>query len=59
MSALPKANFALQDLLLQVASKSNMHLKYACAIIYRNKVIATGFNTYETQRIFCGHSCLL
>ena len=49
----------LQDLLLQVASKSNMHLKYACAIVYRNKVIATGFNTYETQRIFCGHSCLL
>jgi len=50
---------SLESLLLQTANKSNMHTEYACAIIYKNKIIATGTNFYITNRCNLEKSCLL
>lgn len=49
----------INSLLLQIAQKSNMAHQYACAIIFRNKIIAVGFNYYETGRCCLSKSCLL
>jgi len=40
------ANY-LEDILISTALKSNMTSKYACVILYRNKIISTGYNTFK------------
>ena len=37
----------LINLLTTTAMKSNMTHKYGCAIIFRNKIISTGYNYYK------------
>lgn len=49
----------MEDLLLQVASKSDMNLQYACVIMHRNKVISTGFNYYDIKKIHANQSSIL
>lgn len=48
-----------ENLLLQIANKSNMTTQYACVIEYRGKIIATGFNHYDLKRIRQDQPCLL
>ena len=40
-------NINLIELLINTASKSNMAHKHGCVIMYRNKVISTGYNYYK------------
>ena len=40
-------NKELIKLLIDTAMKSNMNHKYGCAIIFRNKIISTGYNYYK------------
>lgn len=49
----------IEDLLLQTALKSPMDLPYGCVIMHRNKVIATGFNSYETNKCCASQQCIL
>ncbi len=49
----------LNTLLMSIANKSDMKVKYACIIIERNKIISTGFNYYETNRCCKNMSCIL
>ena len=37
----------LKDFLLDIANKSNMEHKYACAIFNRNNLLSYGFNSYK------------
>jgi len=40
-------NIKIHNFLYNAIIKSNMTSKYACAIIYRNKIIAIGINKYS------------
>ena len=42
---------SLEEILYDSIIKSNMISKYACAIIYRNKIISIGINKYKTFMI--------
>jgi|LauGreDrversion4_2_1035121.scaffolds.fasta_scaffold2425340_1 hypothetical protein len=46
------------DLCISTALKSPQQLKYAAIIVYRNKVVATGYN-YVTDISSLNHQCLL
>lgn len=37
----------IEDTLYDSIIKSNMNTKYACAIVYRNKIISIGINKYK------------
>lgn len=47
------------ELLLNIADKSVMAVKYACVIVHRNKIIATGYNHYDLSRLGQNCPCLL
>lgn len=50
---------ALFEQLLYTAQKSPMISPHACIIVLRNKIIATGFNSYETNKCRLENQCLL
>ena len=37
----------ISELLIKTALKSNMHHKHGSIIIYRNKILSTGYNYYN------------
>ena len=41
------------------ASKSPMETKFGAVLIYRNKIISSGFNSYKTRLSSNIHQCLL
>jgi deoxycytidylate deaminase len=41
----------LENILFNTIQKSNMNSKYACAIVYRNKIISIGINRYKIFEI--------
>lgn len=51
----------LNEILLSEARKSVMETPHAAILVYHNKIIAKGYNTYRYSRIFGGRrkSCLL
>ncbi len=48
----------IKDLLHTTALKSSMEKKYGCVIVYRNKVVSTGYNRYKSKLYLSG-CCLL
>lgn len=47
----------LEQTLLSVAKKSVMNTQYACCIVYKNKIISTGYNKLLNHAT--KHRCLL
>ena len=41
----------LENILYNTIQKSNMNTKYACAIVYRNKILSIGINRYKIFEI--------
>jgi deoxycytidylate deaminase len=41
-------NYKIEDNLYNSVIKSSMNSKYACAILFRNKIISIGINKYKT-----------
>jgi hypothetical protein len=50
---------SLEQLLYNTALRSDMSMKYACLIQFRNKIIATGYNYYDTQKCCLHQHCIL
>jgi deoxycytidylate deaminase len=53
---------SLPDLLLKIALKSDMAIKYGCVIEYRKNILATGFNSIDWRRFQHGRGnrqCIL
>ena len=51
-------SMSIRELLLKEASKSYIAHKISCAIIYRNEVIAVGYN-HSNIHSSMKHQCLL
>ncbi len=49
----------IENLLLNVALKSNMAHRYGCVITLRGKVIATGCNSLDTNKCCTSKQCFL
>lgn len=48
----------IDKLMYETASKSTFAHKYACIIVHRNKIIATGYNRF-TSKLYISGCCLL
>ncbi len=44
-----KCDSGIYNILYDQALKSNMCKKYGCVILYRNKIISSGFNRYKAK----------
>ena len=48
------------DAAIENAKKSNVKTgKYGAVLVYRNKIISTGFNNFKKDSLYVDKSCLL